>query len=156
MKFIGFQTVAALALLSTSVMAANSVAVVGDVSGKVMVNKGKGFVPVVGSFSLNVGDRVMVGDNSFATVSFSECAVSYSKPTVFVIADLAPCAAGKSNVDESSVIVTPTADASTYVAPFPIGLVLLGTAGAATAVYIGVKVLDDNNDNNVPPTVSPP
>jgi hypothetical protein len=146
MKFFGFQTVVALALSATTVMAANNVAVVGDVSGKVLVNNGNGFEPVVGSLSLNVGDRVMVGDNSFATVSFSECTVSFSKPTVFVVADAAPCASGKSKLDEASVIVTPTAD-STYVAPFPIGLVLLGTAAAATTVFIAVKVLDDKNES---------
>jgi hypothetical protein len=83
--------VVALAMMTSSTLAASATAVISDHSGKVLINKGKGFVPVLGAMSLNDGDKVLVGENSFAVVSYAECAVSISSPTVMSITKTAPC-----------------------------------------------------------------
>jgi hypothetical protein len=110
--------VAASALMVSTSFAAGNVAVIGDVSGKVLVNKGEGFLPVVGSLELNAGDRVMVGQDSFATLTYSECAVSLASPTVVAVAE-------KPNCD----VITPTADFAPAAFPLPIilGAVVVGT-----------------------------
>ncbi len=135
------------AVLATSSFAAGNVAVVGDVSGKVLVNRGKGFVPVSGSLQLNVGDRVMVGENSFATLSYAECAVSLAKPTVVSVAAVAPCATGV--VEDAGVFITPTADMP-YTPPvaaaaIPWFTILAIGVGVPVTYYVGKKVLDDEN-----------
>jgi hypothetical protein len=109
--------VAASALMVSTSFAAN-VAVVGDVSGKVLVNKGEGFLPVSGTLELNAGDRVMVGQDSFATLTYANCAVSLSSPSVVAVTE-------KPNCD----VVTPTADFAPAAFPLPIilGAVVVGT-----------------------------
>jgi hypothetical protein len=133
------------AVLTTSSLAAGNVAVVGDVSGKVLVNRGEGFVPVAGSLQLNVGDRVMVGDNSFATLSYAECSVALAKPTVVSVAAVAPCAAGKT--EDAGVFVTPTADVVDYTpaATLPwLPIVLIGV-GVPVTYFVGKEIFDDED-----------
>ena len=73
------------------------VAELGAVQGKVMINHGKGFVPAVGLISLNVGDQLMVGEESSAVVNYaSGCAVSVAATQVVTISAKAPCMAGQS------------------------------------------------------------
>jgi hypothetical protein len=125
----------ALAMMTSSVLAAT--ATITDHSGKVLINKGKGFVPAAGTVSLNDGDKVMVGENSFAVVSYADCAVSISSPTVMSITKIAPC--GGSTGDFA--IVQPVA-APVTATP----LVVLGVAGLAGAAIIALAVASDDND----------
>ncbi len=67
------------------------VASVMDLSGKVMVNAGQGFAPASQALALKAGDRLLVGENAFATLSFKTCTVSLTKPTVFTVSDTPPC-----------------------------------------------------------------
>ena len=91
----------ALAMFSSAAFAGNVAATISDFSGKVLVNQGKGFVPALGSISLKAGDKVMVGENSFAVVSYAECAVSISSPTVLSVTKDAPCASGSAHSNRS-------------------------------------------------------
>jgi hypothetical protein len=130
----------AMAMMTSSVLAAT--ATISDHSGKVLINKGKGFIPATATMSLNDGDKVMVGENSFAVVSFADCAVSISSPTVMSITKTAPCAAAG-----DVTVVQPVADPVAGPAPIvPIPLIILGVAGVAGGVILATGVLDNNND----------
>ncbi len=136
MKRILSATLAALLVTSSVAVAAQSVATVQSIGGKVLVNKGEGFVPVVGGMVLSVGDSVLVGEESTATLAFGDCAVVLGKPTVMTVTEQAPCA----GVD--GVFVSPTADlpADVNASPLALGLplpflaVLGGTAAIAGIV----------------------
>lgn len=132
----------AASFMATSAVAANSVAVITGASGKVLVNKGEGFVPVVGSFELSAGDRVMIGDDSFATLSYAECSVALSKPTVLSVSADAPCA-----TEAQGVFVTPTADLTEPVAAgLPWGVIAVGVVVGVPATYFIAKEVLDNED----------
>ena len=126
-----------LAMLSSTVLAGNVAATISDFSGKVLINKGEGFVPASGLVSLNAGDKVMVGVNSFAVVSFADCAVSLSAPTVMSVTREAPCAAGSAG----AAVIQPVAAAPV----FPVPLLIVGVAGLAGFAVVASGVLDDNN-----------
>lgn len=68
-----------------------TMATVTDLSGKVLVNTGTGFAPAHPSVALKQGDRVLVGNSSFATLSFKTCDMALTEPTVFTVTDVAPC-----------------------------------------------------------------
>jgi hypothetical protein len=98
-----------LALASASVKAASSVAQMGDFHGKVLVNQGKGFVPVAGPLALQAGDTVMIGEESSATVSYNQCSVALTSPTVFTVGEKAPCAKGEKVASVQGVFIAPAA-----------------------------------------------
>jgi hypothetical protein len=133
-----------LALATASVQAATMVAQVGNSHGKVLVNQGKGFVAVDGTLSLKAGDTIMVGEESFATVSYNECSVALSAPTVFTIGETAPCAKGEKIASVAGTFITPTADAdvgpvcsSAFCgAPAFLPLLLIGGAAATVGIIV--------------------
>jgi hypothetical protein len=96
-----------LALASASVQAASMVAHVGDFHGKVLVNQGEGFVPVSGPLALKAGDSVMIGEESFATVSYNECSVALTEPTVFIVGEKAPCVKGEKIAALQGAFISP-------------------------------------------------
>ena len=131
-----------LTLASATVGAASMVATVGDFHGKVLVNQGKGFVPVSGPLSLKAGDTVMVGEESFATVSYSECSVALTSPTVFSVSEKAPCAKGEKVASVAGAFITPAADmdpgcAGAFCgAPALLPLLLVGGAAATVGIIV--------------------
>jgi hypothetical protein len=149
MKRVLSTALACLVLSASVAMAAQSVAVVQNVSGKVLVNKGKGFVPATGALQLGAGDRLLVGKDSTATISYAECAVSLAKPSVFTVTKVAPCVAGEKNAVVDGAFVTPAADPVSddggyvaggfpnYVGPFLLGAAAGGVIGAV--IYSGTK-----------------
>jgi hypothetical protein len=144
-----------LALASSSVFAANTVAKIDSFGGKVLVNQGKGFVALSGSLTLKAGDEVLVGEKSFATVSYADCAVDLKSPKIFTVAGKAPCAKGqKLNVD--GTFISPVADSdpamATGLAPALLPLLFIG----GTAATVGVLVLTGAFNNNSAPAVSAP
>jgi hypothetical protein len=150
MKKFGFGLMCSLIAFASVAEAANSVATVGDVSGKVLVNKGEGFVPVAGSFALQAGDKVLVGENSFATISYKECAVSLSKETVFKVTKAAPCLTGEKAAAAEGVFITPTADPYVAAAPFPWPVILLvGVGGTAIACAVACNDIFNDKDKGV-------
>ncbi len=147
MKRVISAALAVLMVSSSLAFAAQSVAVVQGVGGKVLVNKGEGFVPVLDVMQLSVGDALMVGEDSTATVAFGECSVVLSKPTVMTVSEQAPCAGA------DGVFVTPTADVTEVAAPLPWPLLALLGGAAGVGVYAVAK---GKNKNNNPRGVSAP
>jgi hypothetical protein len=134
-----------LALASASVQAATMVAQVGNFHGKVLVNQGEGFVPVSGPLSLKAGDTVMIGEESFATVSYGECSVALTSPTVFSVTKAAPCAEGATVASVDGVFIAPTADMNPagcagFMCGAPAGLLPLVLIGGAAAT-VGIVVV---------------
>ena len=140
---------AAVAMLTSTVaVAAETTATVSDFSGKVLVNRGQGFVALSGKMALSTGDKLMVGENSFAVLSYAECAVSLSSPTVLTVAQKAPCVDGAS---ADAVVVQPVADVAMEPAPyFPLPLILLGVGAVTVGVVVVTGVLDSNNSISGP------
>lgn len=139
--------VLSLALVSASVQAATSIAQVGNFHGKVLVNQGKGYQPLVGPLALKAGDSVMVGEESFATVSYNDCTVSLSEPTVFTVGEAAPCAKGAKVAAVEGAFVAPAADMDpgSAVDATPAFLPLLLIGGAAATVGIVVVATKKKN-----------
>lgn len=149
MKFISKSLMAAAAaavLFSTAAVA--GVAQIDSAHGKVLVNQGKGFVPVTGLMSLNAGDKIMVGEESFATVSYDQCAVSLSTPMVFSVSAKAPCIAGAEMkaVDGAFIVPTdaPPEEAGALLTLLP--LIFVGTGAAIVGGLIVTDVLGDDDD----------
>jgi hypothetical protein len=151
-------SVLSLAIASASVQAATSIAQVGVFSGKVLINQGEGFVPVSGSIALKTGDQILIGKDSAATVSFAECDVSLTTPTVFSVGETSPCANGEKVAVVDGALIAPAADldpgcTSAFCAtPALLPLLLIG----ATAATVGIVVATKKKKNNSPPAVSAP
>ena len=62
---------------SSALAASGPIAQVADVSGKVLINHGKGFTQAVGDIALKTGDAVFIGDNSSVTIAYgaAKCSV---------------------------------------------------------------------------------
>ena len=75
------------------------------IEGNVLVNQGKGFEPVSGVVELKVGDRVMVGENSQAVLSYATCRVKIKGGNVVTIVKDAPCLAGTVTEDAAMPVV---------------------------------------------------
>jgi hypothetical protein len=128
-------------MMSSSVLAGGFAASVSDFSGKVMVNKGDGFVPLVSGVSLNVGDKVLVGEGSFAVLAYEECAVSLSKPAVISVSKDAPCNVGA--LSDEAAVVTPAA----YTGPAIAAPLIIGGIGVAVVgTLLLTGALNDDND----------
>jgi len=117
----------------TEALAANSVANLQDVQGKVMIDHGKGFELAALNSGLNVGDRVFVGQGGSAVVAFEGCTVNIAKATVFTVGKVAPCAKGTKTADIGGVFVTPAAVQHAVV----VGATGGGLSTAAPALLIG-------------------
>jgi hypothetical protein len=104
------------------------------VEGNVLVNQGKGFEPVSGVVDLKVGDRVMVGENSQAVLSYATCRVKIKGGNVVTIAKDAPCLMGTVSED-ATIPVVPGAVLGGFVHP---GVVVGQFAGGFVGV-VGVN-----------------
>lgn len=115
-----------------------SAATLSGVSGSVLINQGKGFVPAQDLIELNVGDQVYVGEGGFAAVAYETCEVALDKPTVHSVAKVAPCEA----------VITPTADVGGLppVAGHAPYLPILVIGGAA-ASFFAIKYLFKNESD---------
>jgi hypothetical protein len=129
------------------VTAANAASLSG-VSGPVSVNKGEGFVAVVGSVELNAGDKILVGEGGFADLAYDNCTVSLDKPMVHAVSKSAPC---------DSPVISPVADLD---APIAAGLpllplLLIGGAVVGGGILIFTDVLDDDDAPAATPAAPP-
>ena len=111
-------SVAVAAVLMNSAAFAATGATLSDVSGKVLVNSGDGFIPATGSMTLSVGDKILVGEGSFAVISYTDCAVSLSKPAVVTVAGRDACASAPAD----SAVVQPAG----FAAGIPLQILLVG------------------------------
>ena len=131
-RFLGAVALS-LALASASVQAATMVASVGDFQGKVLVNQGNGFVPVAGRLALKAGDTVMVGEESFATVTYNnECSVALTSPTMFIVSGKAPCAKGERVASVDGAFIAPAYGPPPSLLP----LLLVGGAGLTVGIIV--------------------
>jgi hypothetical protein len=96
---------AAIVLSGSDVTWAKSYVSLIAVEGNVLVNQGKGFEPVSGVVDLKVGDRVMVGENSQAVLSYSTCRVKIKSGNVVTIVKDAPCLTGTVSEDATIPVV---------------------------------------------------
>jgi hypothetical protein len=134
------KTVLVLATVLSNISLAyaqSSVAVISSSAGKVLVNKGKGFAPVDGLVSLNVGDAVMIGKSSSAIISYNTgCTVNAAASSIVTVAAKAPCAEGQAMMASDAMFVTPAADFDPVIVPFPFLPLLLATGAAAGVGYL--------------------
>jgi hypothetical protein len=142
MRNVFILTVSSMFVAATAVQAAN----LSNVSGEVLVNTGKGFVAVVENqaVTLKPGDKILVRDNSFATVSFAKCAVALSQPTVFTVAKSAPCEESAS-LPEQSTVISPAATGNEALAS---EAALVSTAVTGAIIIGGGAVLIDSLTND--------
>lgn len=106
MKFI-VAALLASALAGTHALAAAPVAHVGKSSGKVLVNQGKGFVPLAEGAALFAGDKVFVGKDGAASIAYSdkECTVDIAPASVMLVQPVAPCAGAETVSSVDSVFI---------------------------------------------------
>lgn len=107
MKRFLIPALVALSVAATHAFAAVPVAQVGKTSGKVLVNQGKGFVALVEGSALFAGDKVFVGKDATASISYSaaNCTVDVAPASVMQVQATAPCAAGETVSSINSVFV---------------------------------------------------
>lgn len=125
---------AAIVLTGSNVTWAESYVSLIAVEGNVLVNQGQGFEPVSGVVDLKVGDRVMVGENSQAVLSYATCRVKIKGGNVVTIAKDAPCLTGTVSED-ATIPVVPAAVLGGFVHP---GVVVGQFAGGFVGV-VGVN-----------------
>lgn len=147
-------TVAAMVSLGFSVSAAQaesaSVATLTQVDGKVMVNKGKGFVTAKAGMGLAENDRLITLDASSAAVVFADgCVNNVKANSVLAVSKTAGCKAQAANVNSSMPIryaqIT-TNDASLIGTTATVG----GVTGTWLLVggVITLVAVESTNDNN--------
>jgi hypothetical protein len=127
---------AAIVLTGSNVTWAESYVSLIAVEGNVLVNQGQGFEPVSGVVDLKAGDRVMVGENSQAVLSYAACRVKIKGGNVVTIAEDAPCLTGTVSEDATFPVV-PAAAFGGFVHP---GVVLGQFAGGFAGV-VGIGEL---------------
>ena len=89
----------ALLLFSTTTLANEPTATVNAITGSVMVNQGKQFVPVQSGQALVAGDRVMVMQDAGAALRFNDgCDVRLEGGTIVTVPTMSTCAGGQLEV----------------------------------------------------------
>ena len=155
----GFAALLSVCVVTTPVLADVGIATISDMNGKVLVNAGEGFVPAAADMVLKAGDRIFVGEQSLATLSYEACAVLLDKPTVVTVTAEGGCKASTSVQPVADVYVPPAAVApgvaGTGLAGIP-PAVLLTTAGiVGVTCVVACKKLFGNRENSVSPEVTP-
>lgn len=149
MRGIVGTTVASL-LLAGSALAASPMGQLMDIGGSVYVNRGEGFFPVQGSIELALGDRVMVGKDGSATITYypSGCEVMLEVSSMTTIAAAAPCqGTGPSTSTQGA---TAAASESSNSSGLSTGAIVAGGVGVSAAVALAVVLgtKDDGDDDN--------
>lgn len=96
-----------VSLASASALASSPVAQVELLTGKVLVNQGQGFVPAKQGQALMAGDRILVGKDGAASVTYTAagCSVDVAQATVLSVQAKAPCTEGQNVAAVDSVFV---------------------------------------------------
>ena len=98
----------ALSLIGINGAGAGSHARLQVIAGNILVNHGSGFGPAIGVVGLNVGDRILAGENASAVLSYAACSIMIKAGSVVTVAKAAPCVAGVPS--EINVIPASSAD----------------------------------------------
>ena len=144
LKITGAMALASALSLSSVAFAASGVAELVNVSGKVLVQQGEGFVPVSGAVLLQPGDQIMVGEEASATINYlgGGCAVSVNDQTVVSVSKKAPCAKGDKVALVGENLIAPTEGGSSSAA---VGVV---AAFMAAGVLLVVVAESDGSSGN--------
>jgi hypothetical protein len=139
---------AALCLFAGVAQAAGPAMQIEYVSGKVLVNAGKGFRQIDAAELLKAGDRLLIGKDSTVTITFNDanCSISYASPSVVVVPAKAPCKPGDTLAAVGNDFAVPANAAGAVVVgaavdttvPVTIGIAVEG-AGLLAAGYIAVS-----------------
>lgn len=130
--------------LGSSAVMADSTAVVAQAVGKVMVDSGKGFMPVTAGAALQDGDRVVALKASSATINFAQgCALSLGENNLVTVSKESGC-------NTEVVAVNRSADSSAVAAVGQSSfdwtpVIGLGGIAGAGAIY---ALSNNNNDKN--------
>ena len=128
----GFATLALLGLFAVSQTATAAELV--KLEGKVSVNRGDGFESAKQGMVLKVGDQVLVGKESAASLVYAEpgCVFEVPEASVVTVSDVGPCIPGQTTALGESVFVTPAATdgGDTDLTPFYVmgGVAVIGSA----------------------------
>lgn len=151
MKF--FVLTAALMLTTAgSALAEKGLVTLGGVEGKVLVNAGEGFTAASKVKNVRLGDKIMLGTDSFATLTYGKCSAVLSAPGVVTVTPELACGT------EQQVNIMPTADFDGPSAgPLLGGIPLLPLLFLAPVVgFVGYQIFDEvlGDDAVVPPPAS--
>ena len=138
---------AALASMAGQALAEQEVVEISDMSGKVLVNMGNGYISVPNQTLLREGDAVMVGDDGEAIIVYldTKCRVKLPARTVTTISLPSPCKAA---------VPIPQASSGASFASQP--LVWIAVGGLAFAGGIAYLVTDHENEEGNPSAISGP
>lgn len=147
---LAFVAVVAAAIASSQALAAVPVAHVGKSSGKVMVNQGKGFVPLAEGAALFAGDKVFVGKDGSASIAYNdkECTVDIAPASVMQVQPTAPCAGAETVSSVDSVFIHSAQAVGGGGAAY-VPVVLVGSA-VVIGGTLAVAVTQDNNPVSAP------
>ena len=92
-KFI-YLSLVVFGLAASPALAAEPIAQVTAVQGKVLLNQGDGFQTVEKMATIEVGDQLLVSKNASVSLDYAaaDCASSFSDPSVITVGSSAPCA----------------------------------------------------------------
>lgn len=118
------------------------------VSGKVLVNQGKGFRQIDIAGQVKAGDRLLIGKDSTVTVAFNDahCSISYGSALIIVVPAKAPCKPGDTLAAVGNDFAVPANAAGVAVVgaavdttiPVTIGIAVEGV-GLLAAGYVAVS-----------------
>jgi hypothetical protein len=109
-------------------------AILTQVQGNVLVDAGKGFVPVSNNVGLKLGDRVMVAKDGGALLSYSEnCSFPLESPSMTTVAEGGCTTATQGNDNGNGLVVG-----------------AFGGALIPTIVAIGAGAFDEDQDSTSP------
>lgn len=141
-----------IALSSSHAFAANPVAQLDVMSGKVLVDQGQGFVAATKGLSINAGDRILVGEEGSADIRYlkAECVISIAPASVMSVQANAPCLQSETTASIDSAIIAPAsvtgAVAGANYAYFVVPAFVAAVGSAMTWQVIEEK----RNDNDLP------
>ncbi|MGE0213461.1 MAG: hypothetical protein AB7S41_18915 [Parvibaculaceae bacterium] len=139
------QFAAATLAMITGIGLAQAEVRVENVRGPVSVNQGEGFSPVLGSYQLNAGDRVMADKGGSAIVVYNQdCKVPVKPGAVVVVMSRAPCLKTSADLEESSSRAL-DGDTPDWVVP----AAAMGVIGGGVVAII--LLTDNNNGGGVSP-----
>jgi hypothetical protein len=83
-----------------------------ETKGKVLINHGGRFVPALDAMALRAGDRILVGQESTATLAYPDCSVTLAAANIFTVPSAKACAPGETASLIDGVFVKPVAATS--------------------------------------------
>jgi co-chaperonin GroES (HSP10) len=120
--------------------------------GQVSVNQGKEFVRAKVQMRLKPGDRVMVQEDSEATITFDdECKMEVEENKILTIPDRSTCAGGEPVVQQ----LNPTGGAAIGATGTPANGFTWATVALVAAIDIYWFSLNDDDEEDEGETVSP-